>query len=126
MLSGSKPERKVLVVDDDYDMAKAIQFVIEAYGNTVCDITHKPTEALAAMSKNHYDFIIMDQQLPGVEGADLLVLMDTYLDCNNITAAIISSEEILLKEGYKLNHLELQDLVDKSDLPRFLSTNFAS
>jgi hypothetical protein len=68
----------------------------------------------------------MDQKLPGVDGADLLVLIDSYIECDTTMAALISSEKITLKAGYKLNHLDLIQLVDKSDLPRFLSTNFAS
>ena len=69
----SKKHKRVLVIDDDYDMSLIISRSLKVkYGCTV-DIANDPFEAINLIVEKFYDLIILDWQLPGLNGAETLV-----------------------------------------------------
>lgn len=58
---------RVLVVDDEANLAAAIRRGLEAEGYSV-EVAHDGEEALWAASENDYDAIVLDIMLPGLNG----------------------------------------------------------
>lgn len=61
---------KILVVDDEEDIASLIQFHLEEEGYQV-DVCHNGMEVFPRLEKGLPDGIILDLMLPGINGMDL-------------------------------------------------------
>lgn len=61
----------VLVVDDELVMCNLLSDVLKDKGYKV-DYTQNAIEGLKAITKGHYDVIIIDLKLPGMDGIELL------------------------------------------------------
>ena len=57
---------RCLVVDDEKDIADAIQDILEAYGHHV--VTSDPPSALQHVASDRFDIVITDLAMPGVTG----------------------------------------------------------
>lgn len=69
----SKKHKKVLVIDDDPDMSLIISRSLKIKFSCTVDIAHDPFEAINFIIEKFYDLIILDWQLPGLNGAETLV-----------------------------------------------------
>lgn len=129
--------RKVLVVEDDGDMAELTRFLIEQFSGARCDIVVDSYEAIEALCDNSYDYLVVDQNLPGLKGIEVLIKLDSYLDTDPILAEqcrfthkipvlLMSAENITIPHGLKLTHFEITDSINKRDLNLGLAKNFAS
>ncbi|CAN5641695.1 hypothetical protein BH10BDE1_BH10BDE1_11520 [soil metagenome] len=129
--------RKVLVVEDDNDMAQLTRFLIERFSGARCDIVADSYEAIEALCDNNYDYLVVDQNLPGLKGVEVLMRLDTYLDTDpllseqsrfsrKIPVLLMSAENITLPHGLRLSHFEITDRINKKDLGLSLAKNFAS
>ena len=58
---------RVLVVDDEVRLAAAVQRGLQAEGFTV-DVAHTGLDGLWAATEQHYDAIVLDIMLPGMNG----------------------------------------------------------
>jgi len=58
---------RVLVVDDEQRLAEALRRGLTAEGMTV-DVTHSGDDALWRATATHYDAIVMDVMMPGLDG----------------------------------------------------------
>lgn len=67
--SGS-PSQKILVVDDEEDIADLIKFHLEENGYQV-DTCQNGLEVLPRIEKNLPDLVVLDLMLPGIGGMDL-------------------------------------------------------
>ena len=56
--------KTALVVDDDEDICTSIQERIQDYFGHQCDTANSICQAKSLMQKNHYDYIILDMELP--------------------------------------------------------------
>lgn len=61
----------LLVVDDDKDLAEALLELLELYGHRV-DVAFTGEAGIEAASRCHYDAILMDISLPGLNGVESL------------------------------------------------------
>lgn len=129
--------RKVLVVEDDSDMAQLTRFLIERFSGARCDIVVDSYEAIEALCDNNYDFLVVDQNLPGLKGIEVLMKLDSYLDSDpilgeqcrfthKIPVLLMSADTITLPAGLRLSHFEITDQINKRDLNLGLAKNFAS
>jgi EAL domain-containing protein (putative c-di-GMP-specific phosphodiesterase class I)/CheY-like chemotaxis protein len=64
-------EKSVLIVDDDPAVARALRRVLEAVGYSV-SVVGGGELAVEAITKNSFDVVISDIQMPGMTGVDLL------------------------------------------------------
>ena len=67
-LNGSR----LLIVDDDADFGDSLAEALEMHGHKV-DIATSCEYGLAAAGRTHYDAILMDVTLPGLNGVDSLL-----------------------------------------------------
>ncbi len=67
-LNGSR----LLIVDDDEDFGDSLAEALEMHGHKV-DIATTGEDGIAAAGRTHYDAILMDLALPGLNGVDSLL-----------------------------------------------------
>ncbi|MBD3367285.1 MAG: response regulator [Candidatus Eisenbacteria bacterium] len=65
------PQGRILVVDDEDSIREYLSMMLEREGY-VCDATKDGKKALKLQSKDAYDVVITDIQLPGMSGIDIL------------------------------------------------------
>ncbi|MCU1685135.1 MAG: response regulator receiver protein [Amycolatopsis sp.] len=82
---------RVLVVDDDRDIAAAVQRALLAEGFTV-ELAHDGADGLFKARNNSYDVIVLDIMLPGLNG---------YAVCREVRAAQVWTPILMLsaKDG---------------------------
>ena len=68
--SRADPVNRVLFVDDDPDLLAMRCSVLEMLNQRV-DGAASPAEALAMLESSHYDVLITDYELPGMNGVEL-------------------------------------------------------
>lgn len=129
--------RRILIIDDDLDTANGIKHIVESYGKSSCEIVNEPYEALLALSDRRYDFVFVDQKMPGLNGSSVLTMLDEYVgkdpiivDTDRYTEPIpvvlMSGSDVELKSNYSLKNFNLIEILNKRNLLNFLSLNFAS
>ena len=65
---------RVLVVDDDAEMRTLLRRTLEFDGHQVME-RDRGTHVLAALREAPFDLIILDKEMPGITGFDLLPLL---------------------------------------------------
>ncbi len=133
----AKATRRVLIIDDDRQTAEAIKYIVESYGSSLCEVIEDAYEGSLALSDRPYDFVFVDQRLPGMFGDEVLSQVDENVDSDPLIAesgrfaisvpvVIMSGNPIKLNPEYKLHNFNLVEVLVKKDLPRFLSLYFAN
>ena len=133
------PLKRVLIVEDDKDMSAFIKYKIESFGTAVCDVAEDPYEALDFLSDYSYDFILMDQKLPGMTGVDVIEEMDKFADKDpviidsgrfinrKIPIVFMSADEVDVGTNFHPDHFDLKQIVNKkTQLSTFLKRTFQS
>lgn len=78
-VKAKKKAKKILMIEDDTEMSDVISKALkDNYGCTV-DVAHDPFEAINFIVDKFYDLIILDWQLPGLNGAETLVAAEKGL-----------------------------------------------
>jgi two-component system, sensor histidine kinase and response regulator len=72
-LKSFKQTKKILMIEDDLDMADLISNTLKIRFHCAIDIAQDPFEAMNLMTDKFYDLIILDWQLPGLNGTETLV-----------------------------------------------------
>lgn len=67
------------MIEDDADMAELLSYSLKIKYNCFIDIAQDPFEAMNKMADNFYDLIILDWQLPGLNGTETLVQTEKVL-----------------------------------------------
>jgi CheY-like chemotaxis protein len=68
-----KKTKKILMIEDDVDMAELLINSLKMKYHCAVDIAQDPFEAMNLMTEKFYDLIILDWQLPGLNGTETLV-----------------------------------------------------
>ncbi len=92
-LNGSR----LLIVDDDVDFGDSLAEALEMHGHKV-DTTTSGEAGIAAAGRTHYDAILMDVALPGLNGVESLLAIQKT-DPNT---------RCFLMTGYSADHLATQ------------------
>lgn len=133
-----KASRRILVIDDDIDTAESIKYIAESYEESIsCHVVSDPYEALICLSDYEFDFVLIDQKIPGLDGTSILSKVDEYIDqdplivesgryINSIPTVLMSGSDVHLPNGFKLKNFKLEKIINKKDLPKFLAQSFAN
>lgn len=131
-LLAKSPTKRVLIVDDDLDIADAIKYIIESLNpHYKCTIVNDPYEALLDLTDQEYDLILMDQEMPGLYGSDMLKKADHYIEnetelmaagmsASPIPVVMISSSEKKSELQLKFKNFNVTDYIQKKNLTHFL------
>jgi PAS domain S-box-containing protein len=92
---------RLLIVDDqEVNVSLLEQMLLEA-GYTRVESTTNPREVCALHRKNHYDLILLDLQMPGMDGFQVIEALKT-----NDADAYLSVLVITAQPGHKLRALQ--------------------
>lgn len=109
--------KKVLLIEDDFDLQKLINNYLESYGYD-CNAYYQPLEALKEFEENHmmYSIVILDLGLPQLDGFDLFKKLKMI---KNIPIIISTARDDI---GNKIHGFELgaEDYLSKPYEPREL------
>ena len=59
---------RILIVDDQAANVKLLTRLLQEAGYTQVNATQQPTEVCALHRRNDYDLILLDLQMPGMDG----------------------------------------------------------
>jgi DNA-binding NarL/FixJ family response regulator len=62
---------RLLIIDDDNDSRSLVERMVRKFGHRVTSV-QSGSEALQAVSTEHYDVALVDLQMPGMTGAETL------------------------------------------------------
>ena len=106
VMKASEERKRVLVVDDSNVWLLMIQGVLQQNGFG-CDVCSDPAKFFTMLRKGNYSAVIMDLQMPGKNGRELLDVMRESKVANSQTVPVIVStasgedvREELLKVGF--------------------------
>jgi DNA-binding NtrC family response regulator len=113
-------KKRILIVDDDPDIAKTFGLVIEDSGLYEVDTYNEPLIALQNFRPNFYDLVLIDIIMPDINGFELyerLKKIDPDVNACFLTASEMYHEEFRKAEHCSLNkYLFLQKPIPIDDL----------
>lgn len=97
------PEQTVLIVDDTPENLVALEVVLE---DVECrlETAHSGNEALAKLLKDDFALVLLDVQMPGMDGFEVAEIMRSNKRTANIPiifVTAISKEDRYVKKGYE-------------------------
>ncbi|NVL89977.1 MAG: sigma-54-dependent Fis family transcriptional regulator [Desulfobacterales bacterium] len=63
--------QSILVIDDEPDMLMLLRMMIEDNTGHEVETTNNPAEGLKLLKDKHYDLVISDLKMPGMDGIEL-------------------------------------------------------
>ena len=102
---GNKSIKRILVVDDEYDISLAIKIVLEENGFQVDSFTNA-SEALENVRTGLYDLVILDVKMPEMDGFILyekIKKLDDKVTICFLTAAVYAYYEVSKKKHPDIN-----------------------
>jgi len=85
------PETRVLVVEDNFDVAEMLAMVLEGWGCRV-RIAHTGVQAIQEATEEVVDLIVCDLNLPDVPGVELLPRLLDLDTCQDTVAVSLSGQ----------------------------------
>ncbi|MEO0108438.1 MAG: response regulator [candidate division WOR-3 bacterium] len=86
----SQPLGRVLVVDDEPDLAELVEHSLRLGGYEV-KTAHDGNRALEFAYQEHFDAIILDLMLPGIDGHQICALLKADRRYRNVPIIILSA-----------------------------------
>ena len=101
---------KILIVDDQESNVQLLQQLLQGAGYTAVSSTLQPEEVCALHRKNAYDLILLDLQMPGMDGFQVMEGLKT-----NATDPYLPVIVLTAQPGHKLRALQAgaKDFVSK-------------
>ncbi|WP_434581370.1 ATP-binding protein [Sulfurimonas sp. NW15] len=90
----------ILVAEDNEANQELMKIVLNRYGLTF-DLAHNGKEAVALYQKNKYDLILMDEQMPVMNGTDAVIKIIEYEEKNGLSHTPISALTANVLKGSK-------------------------
>src|SRR5699024_390646 len=88
---------RILAVDDDEGILRLLKRALERDGNMI-DTVSDPMQILDRKKvTDHYDLILLDVMMPGIDGFTLLEQMRDEIDCPILFLTAKTAEEDLMK-----------------------------
>lgn len=97
------PEQSVLIVDDTPENLVALEVVLEDVDCRL-ETAHSGNEALSKLLKDDFALVLLDVQMPGMDGFEVAEIMRSNKRTANIPiifVTAISKEDRYVKKGYQ-------------------------
>ena len=88
---------RVLIVDDDRDHAESLADILEMRGHRV-ELAHSGEEAVALFCADDFDLVLMDVQLPGING------VETFFEFKRLR----TDARVMMMTGFSVEQLVAQ------------------
>lgn len=82
--------KRILVVDDEFDIADAVRTILEDEGYEV-EVTGSGKQALDALDRRKPDLLILDLMMPGLTGTDLLEIVRAKPSTSSLPVVLMSA-----------------------------------
>jgi two-component system chemotaxis sensor kinase CheA len=89
-LETAQPKRQILVVDDSLTTRMLEQSILESAGYEV-DTALSGEEALAIVGRKRYALLLVDVEMPGMDGFSLIARLRSDLASHDIPAILVTS-----------------------------------
>lgn len=89
---GERETKKILVVDDDYDLCKMLMKLLGRKGYEA-DYVLSGEEALERVYKEPFDLIILDIMMPGIDGYEVCHKLKIHREYNRIPILMLSAKD---------------------------------
>lgn len=97
---GASPQLRILIADDDEVVRAALQTALRTAGYEV-DAAPDGLEAMRALSERHYDLVLLDYQMPEIDGlaaGRLIVELMAHADRPRLIAVTSTPEQLQVQE----------------------------
>ncbi len=115
------PKKMIMVVDDEYLLARTVQELLEKAGYSVITAS-SGAQALATLRKTKVDLVLIDILMPGMSGLELVKAIRENKELKDLKLAflsVINFSQEQMKNIKKLNILDhIQKPFDNEDLVR--------
>ena len=100
----------ILIVDDQESNVSLLEQLLSEAGYTAVTSTMNPQEVCALHRKNHYDLILLDLQMPGMDGFQVIEALKTNKADGYLPVLVITAQP-----GHKLRALQAgaKDFISK-------------
>jgi PAS domain S-box-containing protein len=101
---------KILIVDDQESNVQLLQQLLQGAGYTDVSSTLEPQDVCALHRKNEYDLILLDLQMPGMDGFQVMEALKTSTTDPYLPVIVLTAQP-----GHKLRALQAgaKDFVSK-------------
>lgn len=99
----SAPPARILIVDDDYQLAAYYQLVLEAARMEVRILDH-PRQIIEELGSFRPELLLMDVHMPEYDGPDLASVVRQYDEWSSLPIVFLSAETDLNKQVDALSH----------------------
>ncbi len=86
------PAPRILVVDDEARLRHSLRLLLEREGRQVDDCA-TGGEAVAALSRQHYDLVLLDLRLPDMTGLQVMDRLKSQLA--SVTVIVVSADDVI-------------------------------
>jgi DNA-binding response OmpR family regulator len=83
---------RILLVEDHATMREAMRMVLAEEGFTI-DLAADGPRALDLVASVHPDLVLLDLNIPGISGSDLLATLKANDDTSGIPVIVVTAEE---------------------------------
>ena len=118
-------EKRILLVDDEAELADMVRAILRAAGFSNVSIAHSGEEALKAVAAQPFDLFVLDVMMPGIDGLQLLARLRALPATAEVPALFLSAKD---EPFDRVNGLTLgaDDYVVKPFLPQELILRIAA
>jgi CheY-like chemotaxis protein len=88
--AGKLKEKRILIVDDNITNLKILSLQCGSWG-MISDLCSDPYEALDMVINNRYDILLLDMQMPGMDGIQLMKLIREKFTIDELPSVLLTS-----------------------------------
>lgn len=112
-------KKRVFVVDDSQTVRKNLSEILVKEGYEVIEATNG-TEALKRLGQEWFDLILMDLEMPGLNGFELLRIIEAGNLAKDVPILVITGTHKDLAAVHEIKKLGASGFIDKSLPPEEL------
>ena len=85
------PKHRVLIVEDEHDIAGLIKHTLERSGDADAEVVHSGDAALKAVAANPPDLVILDLNLPVLSGQEVCRILRSRSDARHVPIIMLTA-----------------------------------
>ncbi|PIR21605.1 MAG: hypothetical protein COV45_02365 [Deltaproteobacteria bacterium CG11_big_fil_rev_8_21_14_0_20_47_16] len=94
-------KKQILIVDDEVDFTEIVSTLLD-FHNFQADTINDPKQVVEALQKKHYDLIVTDLMMPGMDGFQLVETLRGDPKYHNIPVIVLSAKLLSDEERKRL------------------------
>lgn len=88
--------KNILIVEDDFEISEILRFYLEKEGKYAVKLAKSAEESLFILKDFEFDLILMDVQLPGVDGINFTKELRKKINCPIIFISCLEDENTII------------------------------